>query len=57
MMTLGWTKEEVDTICKYYGMKANALTFRERALLVKRFEKEWDTKIEKAYEEIFVYPN
>jgi hypothetical protein len=57
MMTLGWTKEEVDTICKYYGMKANALTFRERALLVKRFEKEWDDKIEKAYEDIFVCPN
>jgi hypothetical protein len=26
-------------------------------LLVKRFEKEWDDKIEKAYEDIFVCPN
>ena len=61
-MDIAFTEKEIDMICKYYGVynfdeDENILTYKERAILVNRFVKEWDKKIEKAYEEVFIYPN
>jgi len=61
-MDIAFTEKEIDMICKYYGVynfeeDENILTYQERKILVDRFVKEWDKKIEKAYEDIFVYPN
>tara|TARA_R100000655_G_scaffold24693_2_gene50133 strand:+ start:3233 stop:3436 length:204 start_codon:yes stop_codon:yes gene_type:complete len=57
-----FTEKEIDMICKYYGAynfeeDENILTYQERKILVDKFVKEWDKKIEKAYEDIFIYPN
>ena len=59
---VAFTEKEIDMICKYYGVynfeeDENILTYQERKILVDRFVKEWDKKIEKAYEDIFIYPN
>ncbi len=61
-MDIAFTEKEIDMICKYYGVynfeeDENILTYQERQILVERFVKEWDKKIEKAYEDIFIYPN
>ena len=61
-MDIAFTEKEIDMICKYYGVynfeeDENILTYKERQILVERFVKEWDKKIEKAYEDIFIYPN
>ena len=61
-MDIAFTEKEIDMICKYYGVynfekDENILTYQERKILVDRFVKEWDKKIEKAYEDIFIYPN
>ena len=61
-MDIAFTEKEIDMICKYYGVynfeeDENILTYQERQILVEIFVKEWDKKIEKAYEDIFIYPN
>ena len=61
-MDIAFTEKEIDMICKYYGVynfeeDENILTYQDRQILVERFVKEWDKKIEKAYEDIFIYPN
>ena len=61
-MDIAFTEKEIDMICKYYGVynfeeDENILRYQERQILVERFVKEWDKKIEKAYEDIFIYPN
>ena len=53
-MDIAFTEKEIDMICKYYGVynfeeDENILTYKERQILVERFVKEWDKKIEKAY--------
>ena len=52
-----WTKEEVDTICMYYGQIPENLPYNLKAILVEKFEKEFQPKIEKAYNEVIKYPN
>ena len=49
--------EEVDMICMYYGQIPENLPYNLKAILVEKFEKEFQPKIEKAYNEVIKYPN
>ena len=52
-----WTEEDVDMICMYYGQIPDNLPYNLKAILVEKFEKEYEPKIEKAYNEVIKYPN
>ena len=52
-----WTEEEVNHICMYYGQIPENLPYNQKAILVEKFEKEFQPKIEKAYNEVIKYPN
>tara|TARA_Y100000401_G_scaffold97476_1_gene84822 strand:- start:1625 stop:1798 length:174 start_codon:yes stop_codon:yes gene_type:complete len=47
-----WTKEEVDTICMYYGQIPANLPYNLKAMLVEKFENEWGEKIDRVVEQM-----
>ena len=51
------TDDEIDMICMYYGQIPENLTYRMKTMLVEKYEKEYEPKIEKAYNEVIKYPN
>lgn len=47
-----WTEEEVNNICMYYGQIPDNLPYNLKAILVEKFEKEWEKKIDKVVEKM-----